>query len=124
MNGLMKSITMKKIKIGYSDYKIIDNDDKKLDGQFIHTDKTITITPSLSSSDRLNILLHETLHGVWFHWGVGETVRAKNAEEAIITSIANGLTNVIRDNPEFLPNLNELAQSKDWNDQTGNSRIS
>jgi hypothetical protein len=114
---------MKKIKIGYSNYKIIDNDDKKLDGQFIHTDKIITITPSLSSSDRLNTLLHETLHGVWFHWGIEEIIKAKNAEEAIITSIANGLTTVIRDNPEFLPNLNELAQSEDWNDQTVSSRI-
>lgn len=124
MNGLMKSgMMMKKIKIGYSDYKIIDNDDADSDGQFNHVEKTIKITPTLSSSDRLNILLHETLHGVWFHWGVGETIKAKNAEEAIITSIANGLTTVIRDNPEFLPNLNELAQSEDWNDQTVSSRI-
>ena len=123
MNGLMKSVIMKKIKIGYSDYKIIDNDDENLDGQFIHRDKTITITPFLSSSDRLNILLHEILHGVWLHWGIEETIKDKNAQEAIITSIANGLTTVIRDNPQFLPNLNELAQSEDWNDQTVSSRI-
>ena len=112
---------MKKIKIGYSDYKIIDNDDKKLDGQFIHADKTITITPSLSSFDRLNTLLHETLHGVWLHWGIEETIKSKNAEEAIIASIANGLTTIIRDNPEFLFNLNKLAQSEDWNDKSVSS---
>ena len=103
---------MKKIKIGYSDYKIIDNDDKKLDGQFIHADKTITITPSLSSFDRLNTLLHETLHGVWLHWGIEETIKSKNAEEAIIASIANGLTTIIRDNPEFLFNLKKLVSIK------------
>ena len=114
---------MKKIKIGYSDYKIIDNDDKKLDGQFIHTKKMITITPSLSSFDRINTLLHETLHGVWLHWGIEETVKSKNAEEAIIASIANGLTTVIKDNPEFLLNLNELAQSEERNDKNVRNRI-
>ena len=95
MNGLMKSGMMKKIKIGYSDYKIIDNDDADSDGQFNHVEKTIKITPTLSSSDRINILLHETLHG---------------------------LTTVIRDNPDFLPNLNKLAQSKEWDDQDVRSR--
>ena len=112
---------MKKIKIGYSDYKIIDNDDKKLDGQFIHADKTITITPSLSSFDRLNTLLQETLHGVWLHWGIEETIKSKNAEEAIIASIANGLTTIIRDNPEILFNLNKLAQSEELNDKNVSS---
>ena len=114
---------MKKIKIGYSEYKIVDNDDKKLDGQFIHTKKMITITPSLSSFDRLNILLHETLHGVWLHWGIEETGKSKNAEEAIIASIANGLTTVIKDNPEFQLNLNKLAQSEERNDKNVRNRI-
>ena len=123
MNGLMKSgMMMKKIKIGYSDYKIIDNDDDDSDGQFNHVEKTIKITPTLSSSDRLNILLHETLHGVWLHWGMDETTNSENTEEVVVTSIANGLTTVIRDNPDFLPNLNKLAQSEEWDDQDVRSR--
>ncbi len=114
---------MKKIKIGYSDYKIIDNDDaNNSDGQFSHGDKTIKITSTLSSSDRLNTLLHETLHGVWLHWGMDETTNSENTEEAVITSIANGLTTVIRDNPNFLLNLTKLAQSKEWDDQDVRSR--
>ena len=43
------------------------------------------------------------------------------AEEAIIASIANGLTTIIRDNPEFLFNLNKLAQSEEWNDKNVSS---
>ena len=83
----------------------------------------ITITPSLSSFDRINTLLHETLHGVWLHWGIEETGKSKNAEEAIIASIANGLTTVIKDNPEFLLNLNKLAQSEERNDKNVRNRI-
>ena len=75
-----------------------------------------------NSSDRLNILLHETLHGVWLHWGMDETTNSENTEEAVVTSIANGLTTVIRDNPDFLPNRNKLAQSEEWDDQDVRSR--
>ena len=42
---------MDKVRIGYVDYDMIPNTDKKLDGQFIHTDKQITISHGFSPDD-------------------------------------------------------------------------
>ena len=61
---------MDKVRIGYVDYDMIPNTDKKLDGQFIHTDKQITISQGLSPADKLNTIIHEIFHGIWYHWGL------------------------------------------------------
>lgn len=100
-----------KIKIGYANYNIVDELKKKLDGEFDHRKKELRISPRLDSEGKLNTLLHETLHGVWFHWGLTEAIEGKNSEEITVNALANGLTQVIRDNPEFLSDLVELAEN-------------
>ena len=102
---------MDKVRIGYVDYDVVPNTNKKLDGQFIHTDKKITISENLSSADKINTIIHEILHGIWYHWGVAEQIeKPQKAEEMVVTSLANGLTNVIRENPQFLITLSYLSE--------------
>ena len=109
---------MDRVRIGYVDYDIVPNTNKKLDGQFIHTDKQITISENLNPADKLNTIIHEILHGIWFHWGLGEQIeKPKKAEEMVVTALANGLTNVIRDNPQFLSDLSDLAYEEEWHDK-------
>jgi len=117
MSGLLKNgknkKMMKNIKIGYSDYTIIEKPDKKLDGEFVHSKKELRLSTKLDAEGKLNTFLHETLHGVWFHWGLSEAISGKNSEETAVNALANGLTTLIRENPEFLPTLEKLA-SKSW----------
>ncbi len=102
---------MNKIRIGYANYNIVDETKKKLDGEFAHRKKELRISPHLDSEGKLNTIIHEVLHGVWFHWGLTEAIDGKNSEETAVNALANGLTQVIRDNPDFLNTLVELAEN-------------
>ena len=35
----------------------------------------------------------------------------------VVTALANGLTNVIRDNPQFLVTLSNLAEEEEWHEK-------
>ena len=98
-----------KIKIGYADYDVVDTKKKNLDGEFAHRDKELRISPKLKKEEKINTLIHEVLHGIWYQWGLNESVSGKNSEEIAVNALANGLTQVIRDNPMFLDTILELA---------------
>jgi hypothetical protein len=98
-----------KIKIGYTNYAIVEETSEDLEGQFVHQDKQIKIASLQDPVNKLNTVLHEILHGIWLHWGLSNSVKGKNSEETVVNAVANGLTTVIVDNPLLLLTLNGLA---------------
>jgi hypothetical protein len=58
----------------------------------------IAVWPDLSPCLQAEVLLHETLHAVWEAVALGETAE----EEAAVTGLTRGLTQVLRDNPAWL----------------------
>jgi hypothetical protein len=59
-----------------------------------------------SGPEICNVLLHEILHGCWYAQGLPPEAE----EEVAVTALANVLTQVIRDNPEVVSYLVEMAR--------------
>lgn len=94
-----------RLRVGYVDYKITPLDVEKNPGALgVHmpVSHEIRIAPGLNKKEEANTLLHETLHAVIEHSGIQ---MSDEAEEQLVLAIANGLCQVIQDNPTFLSYL-------------------
>lgn len=96
------------IKIGYADFEIVGlthdqaalRDPAGICGQ-IHPDKhIIDYDESLNQVALANTLLHECMHGIVDMQGL--TFRREEEEENIVNALANGMSALIRDNPDFI----------------------
>tara|TARA_R100001530_G_scaffold28568_1_gene22598 strand:- start:273 stop:608 length:336 start_codon:yes stop_codon:yes gene_type:complete len=98
-----------KIKIGYQDY-VFQEWGKNLAssneayGEFFQKEKAIGLSKTDTGISHANTLLHELLHGVMFQWN---TNLSEKDEEKTCSTIANGLTTIMRDNPWFLDYLKQ-----------------
>ena len=88
-----------KVKIGYAEYSIEDWSGLEASrearyGDYDHERLTIRIGDGVADPVRATVLLHEICHGIVQHFNVpcGEQ------EEEIVTSMAEGLAQVITDN--------------------------
>jgi len=99
-----KIIRPKKIKINESEYKIVSRSKSwerkhKALGQ-IHYDKhLIELFKNQPSDELIDSTIHEIMHGIIKEHEVKLDGRK---EEALVTGLANGLTQVFRDNPNLL----------------------
>lgn len=87
---------MKKIKIGYRDYKIKEKNNLIVDGEecygMIETDKEIiTLNKRLDKKLKTETLIHEVVHGI------SEMYEADLTEDQV-NRISKGLYIVLRDN--------------------------
>jgi len=91
---------MDKIRIGYINFAIQPfplGFAANLDGKTDFTNQIIYIDEILSPEAKACTLLHEVLHVIW----ALSALHDDDKEERIVTALGNGLSQVIRDNPEF-----------------------
>lgn len=61
------------------------------------------VTQGLGNAHIINTLIHETLHALFREYNLPQ-----EHEEHIVTCLANGLTQMFRDNPELLKVVKKL----------------
>lgn len=92
---------MRKVRIGYRDFKIEPfpaGFGERLDGETDFSTLTIRFHTDLDPSVKSATLLHEILHVVYDEYGLAKD----DPEERVVTTLSNGLCQVIRDNPDVL----------------------
>lgn len=96
----------KKVRIGYLDYKIEEYQDDEFEGDYSPQSQRIRIrTLGRSSAFIANTLLHEVMHGVYYH----SSLKSPNSsdsdtetEENVVNGMSNMLSQVFRDNPDLI----------------------
>ncbi len=108
----------KTLRIGYVTYKVtalpVDEKTKNLDGDHDYFTQHIRVRVNGRSPHAIaNTLLHEALHGLFYFAGLHEIPRnSKNMEEQLVNGFANGLSQLMRDNPEAMRRIVKMATSK------------
>lgn len=102
---MKKRKTPKKIKIGYSEFKIIPRSNEwgkrnKAFGDCSPEQAKIQYDVTQKRTELVNTILHETLHGIVYMFDIN--FKNSREEEKVIRKIANGLQTVFKDNPQFL----------------------
>lgn len=113
----VKRKTPKKVKIGYSEFKIVPRSNQwgkrnKAFGDCAPDQARIQYDASQKKSELVNTIIHETLHGIVYMFDIN--FRNSREEEKVIRKMANGLHTVFADNPEFLEWI--MQNSSDDND--------
>lgn len=90
------------IKVGYRQYRLNEwsaNDGmaNQCFGKCDTNTAQIFVDFSLPPEKRANTAIHECLHAIWSEWALDD----KDDEERIVRALANGLTQILRDNPDF-----------------------
>lgn len=101
----------KTLRIGYETYRVNRlSPDANDEGNFCSDTRTINIHADGAAPRKVaNTIIHETLHAIFYQSGMGNVT---NQEEAIVNGIANGLSQVMRDNPEAMRRILKMATSK------------
>lgn len=92
-----------KVKIGYRDYiiepmSLTQGTREDLYGQCDRGRGIIRICFEHDARSVGNTVLHEFMHAIYYEWSLADDDR----EERIITTMANGLATVWRDNPDWM----------------------
>ena len=89
------------VKIGYRSFSIEPFPNgfcDKLDGQTDFENLTVRLNAGSLPPVKSCTLLHEILHVIWDD----ASLKDEDGEERVITALANGLSQVIRDNPDVI----------------------
>lgn len=91
------------IRVGHLDYRVEDwtPSEAYVNGRFGECDKhhlVIRVRADLPAQRKAEVLLHEVLHAAWEMGDLSDGC----AEEKVVTVLANQMTQVWRDNPEFV----------------------
>jgi Zn-dependent peptidase ImmA (M78 family) len=103
-----------KVRIGYQDvsvYLISPEDDGRLEdseGFYQSSKAMICINDRQCASEQFATLMHETLHGIFYTYGMREIITDKEDEEFIVNTMAGALIQVLRDNPILLKGIKKL----------------
>jgi len=97
--------TPKRVKIGYSTFKIIPRSKSwgirhKACGMCVPEDQKIIFDCTQKKTELVNTIIHEMLHGVVYMFDIN--FRNARDEERVVRKMANGLQTVFNDNPQFL----------------------
>lgn len=88
---------MREIRVGYRTFRIEhfpDGFGERLDGQTDFDRGVINLSAGLTAQARSCVILHEILHIIWDQ----AALQDGDTEERIVTAMANGLSQVLRDN--------------------------
>jgi len=98
------------IKVGYRDIEIEKSKGSFYKennyGEFDHKKNKIEINTEIDNLELANTLFHETMHAAMWVGGLssGDTpIVGEKQEEQIVTILSNSFIGIIRDNPWFLP---------------------
>jgi hypothetical protein len=100
------------LTIGHQAYEILSRpqgwmrDTQNYGSCDAHTQTINIVTEDVSNVCITNTLVHEVLHGLFREYNLPE-----DHEEHVVTCLANGLCQVVRDNPEFLKVLKGLKNT-------------
>lgn len=90
------------LKIGHRTYLVRRQEPKdRMGTAYGFCDKTkgvLGIDGETVAEEQSNTLIHETLHAIW----ATQELKNDEVEELVVTHLANGLTQVIRDNPVWV----------------------
>ena len=104
----MRETIPESIRIGATDFEVdsfshMESDKFGVHGYFHYPSLQIRYQDDLPRQRLAEILIHETLHGIWREYELREDgENGREIEEATVTSLAKGLLQIIRDNPEFI----------------------
>ena len=102
-------ITVKKVKIGHKTYALKQSNvgltGEGLLGSIRYTEAVIEYRDNTTPSEVVDTIIHEILHGIC-RVQLYDAERAN--EEEIVTQVANGLTQVMKDNPKLFDQLRAL----------------
>lgn len=122
-----------KIRIGYADVKIKLTSKSKSPkwfkehfGEFDFNKSEIKINDSLSKIEEANTFLHELLHASIWISGLsceGGVLEPKKREEIVVSTLANNLAQVFRDNKWILPYLKTNLTGVVSSEQKAGNRI-
>lgn len=92
------------IKIGYIEAKVSgissrEASKREIYGEFFAKEHEIDYDEDMVDSEKINTILHETLHGVIHVFGI--KFRDHEQEEEIVNSLGGALTTLIKDNPKL-----------------------
>lgn len=102
-----------KVKIGYAKYNIEDWSGLEASresryGDYDHERLLIRIGDSVAPPVRATVTLHEIFHGIVQHFNVP----VGDKEEEIVTAMAEGMAQVIRDNKTLIDWIQEAIADK------------
>lgn len=98
------------VKVGYKEYKVVEQVLQTATdvnyGMHDGSKSTIYINPEWCKKDcrHANTLIHELLHAIYDVYHIQDT----DDEERTVTTMANGLTQVLKDNPELFTVLRKF----------------
>lgn len=95
---------LRKLKIGDCYYRVRYRSFRRIYGQIGLGTGHLDLADDLNEEEGVYTVLHEVLHGIWYHRALPERPR----EERVVTELAWGLTAVFRDNPGLLTHLEGL----------------
>ncbi len=102
------------VRVGYQTVTVKKVDPADLSythmGSYQGSTGRISVCRDLGTIQGLNTFIHELLHAVFYTQGLGCEA---NEEERIVNALANGLVQMIRDNPELLSYLAALAYARE-----------
>lgn len=95
------------IRVGAIEYRVVEwsfSESNKADryGECDFENRVIRVRETLNDDDKARILLHEVFHAAWDMGGLEEHC----AEEKAVTVLANQVTAIWRDNPDFVRFMN------------------
>lgn len=99
-----------KIKVAGFDVNVKSLSPSEQFSESIHGDfNPIPITmrvedPAVSNLRQLDTLLHELNHSIWWAYGIEEA----DPEDRIVSIMATGMVQILRDNPKLLKYINEV----------------
>jgi len=106
------------VKIGYRDFQLLFADKLETEnmvGSCNATHGIIEIEDNRDCVEHTNTILHEILHAIFHTQGAGLSAKE---EERIVNIVANGLTQVLRDNSDFIQSvLDDLYHPNRSNNQ-------
>lgn len=70
-------------------------------GHFCKKKNYIALCEDQNPPEAANTLIHEVLHAIYTHFDLAAGSAEKDPQEHIVTALANGLTQVFKDNPAF-----------------------
>lgn len=102
-----------RVRVGYADYDVLAKDadwssSSQRAGEHRALDHKMMVATNYNDVEMANTLIHEVLHALWHKMNLGESVN----EEDCVTTLANGLTQVWRDNPDLIRSLDSALRRK------------
>jgi len=87
------------LRVGHLDYNVVPSYAVEGNrGECDFANRVIFVQDRLGDVEKANVLLHEILHAAWDAGDLADV----NPEEKIVTILANQLTAIWRDNPDFV----------------------